>query len=48
MVQLSDVIIGIIGKLMLYANVSTLAESKRNGIIISTARKEYLSAEQSD
>ena len=29
MVQLSDVIIGIIGKLMLYANVSTLAEIKK-------------------
>ena len=43
MVQLSDVIIGIIGKLMLYANVSTLAEIKKEMASLSPQQEKNIS-----
>lgn len=43
MVQLSDVIIGIIGKLMLYANVSTLPEIKKEMASLSPQQEKNIS-----
>ena len=43
MVQLSDVIIGIIGKLMLYANVSTLPEIKKEMASLSPQQEKNVS-----
>ena len=43
MVQLSDVIIGIIGKLMLYANVSTLLEIKKEMASLSLQQEKNIS-----
>ena len=42
-VQLSDVIIGIIGKLMLYANVSTLPEIKKEMASLSPQQEKNIS-----
>ena len=42
-VQLSDVIIGIIGELMLYANVSTLAEIKKEMASLSPQQEKNIS-----